>query len=195
MEIADVGCQNTVRDFQWDTHALAKGLDEGNHVFQADALQDSGCPVLSAETGRERRDVQAEQEQHADQRNLRTQTRATVSETPVSLAGPWAEPKMLHSTHTNKIPFTWSSRSRLIQIVLYKSDSAEMRAWMNLGGKFLECTQSISFLVHSNWDTGASERQSRAARLLRSLQSRARSRLSLTLVSQLLWTRKERDCV
>ena len=51
------------------------------------------------------------------------------------------------------------------------------------------------FLVHSTWETGASERQSRAENgeqgRPRSLQSRARSRISLASTTK----RKERDCV
>ena len=49
----------------------------------------------------------------------------------------------------------------------------------------LDCTQSLSFLIHSNWETGASERQSRVHGCLpRPLQSRAWSPISLTPVSQ-----------
>ena len=58
---------------------------------------------------------------------------------------------------------------------------------------FLDYTQSLSFLVHSNWETGASEMRDRARDwsflpILRATDSRS-------LQSQLLWTRKERDCV
>ena len=60
------------------------------------------------------------------------------------------------------------------------------------------CTQSLSFLVHSNWETGASERHSRAenGRTAQpcSLQSRARSRIWLAPVSQLLWEKKGTAC-
>ena len=74
----------------------------------------------------------------------------------------------------------------------------------------LGCTQSLSFLVHSNWETGASGRHSRAEngeegrirlphsprrdRLPCSLQSRARSHISVALVSQLLRERKGTAC-
>ena len=58
----------------------------------------------------------------------------------------------------------------------------------------LDCTQSLSFLVHSNWETGASEWHSRAENgtlltpVSRAVAHLARSSLSIT-------KRKERDCV
>ena len=69
--------------------------------------------------------------------------------------------------------------------------------WAEKALASVDCTQSLSVLVHSNWETGASERHSRAenGEEPRSLQARARSCISLAPVSQLLWTRKERDCV
>ena len=90
------------------------------------------------------------------------------------------------------------------------------RLWIKY--PWIDCTQSPSFLVPSNWETGASERHSRAengeegrknkgtlsflfplphsprGRLLCSLQSRARSCISLAPVSQLLRERKGAAC-
>ena len=60
----------------------------------------------------------------------------------------------------------------------------------------LNCTQSLSFLVHSNWKTGASEKHTPTPRghLLCSLQSRARSCILLAPVSQLLREKKGTAC-
>ena len=57
-----------------------------------------------------------------------------------------------------------------------------------------DCTSPFSFLVHSNRETGASERHSRAAVEPCSLQSRARSRISLVPVSELLREKKGSAC-
>ena len=80
---------------------------------------------------------------------------------------------------------------------------------------YLDCTQSLSFLVHSNWETGASERQSRPENgeemkwrfpifsplfpILRAAfylahSSLARDRASRSLQSPIT-KRKKRDCV
>ena len=116
---------------------------------------------------------------------------------------------------------TGSLRSLYPALVLYASNSAfcvyngVQLGILEMFGKItkralstgfaleLDCTQSISFLAHSIWETGASERQSR--RQPCSLQSRARSRISLTPVSRAvahlahsslsITKRIERDCV
>ena len=98
-------------------------------------------------------------------------------------------PHRLHIwTHTTVVPGCVQCvkiRSSLVRISM-----TSLPAFIRLE---IDCTQSLSFLVHSNWETGARESQSRAENGEEGHSSLAFAHLARSSLS--ITKRKERDCV
>ena len=82
----------------------------------------------------------------------------------------------------------WIRSRQVTRLLLYTRPSSH--AAVHASVLMLDCTQSLSFFFHSNWETGASERHSRAVYLVHS----SLARISLPPVSQLLREKKGTVC-